>query len=383
MKQNSVGPSIKEWKELYMAAESFRKLQPWTWMSDSDLFGIQNPQTGEIGYCCIMGQIEEMFALAVYLGSEGLDGYLKIQSGEIAMDNPDAIHIQKCLMASFEDRDYLEKEDLQTIKKLGLKFRGRRVWPQFRSYLPGYVPWYLEKDQAIFLTVALHQAMDVARRLKEDRNLLSPLKDGLLLVRAPVTKSGKIEWSDVWMKPSPEKKEFPVAPVDELCIRRIKKNITKGKEIWEVDFFYFPVPIREGDRPFFPRTLLIMDHADGIALHNWLAPHWEFFSRFQESLLDFVEKSETLPKRILISKYETLKMLEPITSRLNIDVKMVGMLKAVERFREGMYSHFANNPGGGCPDAKVIRRATLESDQRGEAGQKVKGKINECPNENC
>jgi hypothetical protein len=344
MKNNSLDSSIKEWKELYMAAEAFRKLQPWTWMSDSDLFGVQNPQNGEISYCCIMGQIEEVFALAVYLGSEGLDGYLKVQSGEIAVGNPDAMHIQKCLMASFEDRDYLEKEDLQTIKKLGLKFRGRHVWPQFRSYLPGYVPWYLEKDQAIFLTIALHQAMDVARRLKEDRNLLSPPKDGLLLVRVPSVKGG---WRDVWVTTSfPEKKEFPVAPVDELCIQRIKKNITKGKGIWEVDFFYFPVPIQEGNRPFFPRTLVIMDHAKGIVLHNWLAPHGEFFSKFQESLLDFIEKGKILPKQILISKYETLQMLEPITSRLNIDVKMVEMLKAVERLREEMYGHFANNPGG-------------------------------------
>ncbi|HEC99226.1 MAG TPA: hypothetical protein ENN18_02430 [Proteobacteria bacterium] len=282
--------------------------------------------------------------MAVYLGSEGLDGYLKVQSGEIAVDDPDAMHIQKCLMASFEDRDYLEKEELQTIKKLGLKFRGRHAWPQFRSYLPGYVPWYLEKDQAILLTIALHQAMDVAQRLKEDRNLLSPPKDGLLLVRVPSVKGG---WRDVWVIPSsPEKKELPVAPVDELCIQRIKKNITKGKGIWEVDFFYFPAPIREGNRPFFPRTLVIMDHAKGIVLHNWLAPDEEFFSKFQESLLDFVEKGKILPKQILINKYDTLRMLEPITSRLNIDVKMVEMLKAVERLREEMYGHFANNPRG-------------------------------------
>ncbi len=104
-------------------------------MWDSDIFGVQNPETGEIGYCCIMGMLGEHYALALYLGTEGLEGYLKTRSGEFSPDN--VLHIQKCLMVSFEDRKFLKKQDLTTIKELNLKFRGRNEWPLFRSYLPG------------------------------------------------------------------------------------------------------------------------------------------------------------------------------------------------------------------------------------------------------
>ena len=64
------GSSLMEWKELYTAAVELKKIEPWAWMYDSDIFGVLNPASGEIGYCCIMGALGEVYALAVYLGTE-------------------------------------------------------------------------------------------------------------------------------------------------------------------------------------------------------------------------------------------------------------------------------------------------------------------------
>ena len=44
-------PSIKEWKELYTEAVEFKEIAPWNWMWDTDIFGVKDPVTGEIGYC--------------------------------------------------------------------------------------------------------------------------------------------------------------------------------------------------------------------------------------------------------------------------------------------------------------------------------------------
>lgn len=338
-------PSLKDWKELYQAATDFMKIKPWTWMSDSDLFGVQNPQNGGIGYCCVMGEIEEVFGLAVYLGSEGLDTYLRTQSGEIDVYDPDILHIQRCLMASFEDRESLGKADLQTIKKLNLKFRGRSAWPLFRSYLPGYVPWFVTKEEAGFLTVALEQAIDVALRFRKDSDILDPPRRGLVLVRVPGSASGKAGWKDVWLEPAaPVKEDQPVVTVDEIRLRRIKRHITNRTGTWEIDFFYFPVPVQEGERPYFPRTGVIVDHSRGLVLHNWLAPPWTLSPEFLKGLLDFFEEMEIAPKRILVNKPENLDMLKPITSALNIDLKMVDVLKWTNEFRTEMDAHFFGIP---------------------------------------
>ena len=48
-------PTKQEWQELFAALREFKKTAPWRWMYNSDLFGVQNPESGEIGYCCVMG----------------------------------------------------------------------------------------------------------------------------------------------------------------------------------------------------------------------------------------------------------------------------------------------------------------------------------------
>ncbi|KJR48077.1 hypothetical protein UF75_1550 [Desulfosporosinus sp. I2] len=88
-------------------------------MYDDDIFGVVDPETGETAYCCIMGNVGENFAVAGYLGPEGLSGILGLFSGEIDPDESESMFIQKCLMCSFEDRSLLEASDLKQIKELG------------------------------------------------------------------------------------------------------------------------------------------------------------------------------------------------------------------------------------------------------------------------
>jgi len=333
-------PSLEEWKTLYDAAIEFRKIEPWEWMKETDVFGVQNPQSGEVGYCCIMGELGEVLAMAVYSGTEGLQGYKKIQKGQIKPDDPDSLYIQDCLMLSFEDRRFIEEDDRQIINELGFKFRGRNSWPLFRSYKPGYFPWFLSRDEALYMMSALQQAKEVCLRLKENKKLLSPPKKNLYLIRLPETRVGMIVWKDEWREPAPLKKvKYSDEPVDEVRIQRIRKTAKPTHIIWEVDFFYTPTPIAEGERPYFPYAIMLIDRDSGFILDMHLARGAGYKKEFLEKFLSCIEKMSILPLEILVRKEEVVNLIEPYTSRLNIKLSVVKRLENIDNARREMVKH--------------------------------------------
>jgi len=108
------------------------------------------------------------------------------------------------LQASFENRNELHKKDREIIKSLGLKFRGRYAWPMFRSYRPGYFPWFLTSEEARFLTWRLEQGLEMALRFRDDPSILEPPDKGSYLVRVPRKEGDAIIWEDQWVRPSPK-----------------------------------------------------------------------------------------------------------------------------------------------------------------------------------
>jgi len=331
-------PSLQEWKALYDAAIEFKNAAPWDWMHDTDIFGVQDPVSGETGYCCIMGAAGEHYALGVYSGSEGLEGLMRILSGEFSQSHDGVLYVQKCLMASFEDREYLQKEDLKQIKTMGLKFRGANAWPFFRNYTPGLVPWYLTGEEARFLTLALQQAIEVSLRLKKDPGMLIRPSSGKFFVRAPVKQGEGISWKDEWIEPlPPESKDFPATPVDVTLLNRLKKAGLQKRGIWEVDFFFVPAPIWEKEkRPYYPYMSLMVEHNSAFILNFQLEKREEFALKFPEKFVSFLEHVKIAPQAFLVKRDEVGRFLEPFASSLGIKIKMVESLPVLEEAQRGM-----------------------------------------------
>jgi hypothetical protein len=335
-------PSLEEWRQLYETATEFKKLRCWEWMDSDDIFGVQNPYTGEIGYCSILGNLGEVFGMAVYTGPKGLTSLLKIQNGYFDEEDEDPLHIQKSINVFFEDRNNLGKEDLSIIKELGLKFRGKKQWPVFRSFTPGYFPWFLNRDEVVFLTIAIQQAIEVALRVKADRELLISPDAGTFFVRMFERQGDKVIWKDAWMQGVAEEEAFPVPYwEDELRLRRLKSGITQSAGAWEADFFYAPSPVQEGGRPYFPIVFLLADCRSGQILNVHMISNLSQVKEFQEKFLQTIEKIKIIPDAVLIKREKVFQLLEHIFVALGISVYEADDLPIISEFKKGMFSYFA------------------------------------------
>ena len=358
--------SLPVWKNLYAAALAFRDIAPWEWMSDTDVFGVQNPEGGEIGYCCVLGELGEVLGLVVYLGTEGLEQHRKIQSGKLHAGSPEFIYSQLCLTAWFSNRSELDKTDLQVVKQLGLKFHGSNAWLQFRSFQPGYYPWHLTESEARYLTLCLEQTRDVALCLEKDPDWLSVANRNHYLVRVPIdepSESGKAhenasaarpavssspmgqqllfkpldepherQWKSEWLKPAPlTRARVRSDSIDEVRLQRIKNTSPAKHGIWEIDAFYTPNPIDGDNRPFFPYTFLCADHDSGFLFESVLAERSRWEPEFCTAFLEGIESHKLLPNALWVRKEELQELFEPVATRLGIEVRLTKKLPAIDR----------------------------------------------------
>ena len=317
--------NLQQWKQLYQKAEEFKALAPWEWMFDSDLFGVVNPDTGEIGYCCIMGSLGEYYAMTLYKGSRGLHSYFRL--AEAADDREIAIERfleQECIKVSFENREDLKKKDRDLIKQLGLKFRGAGNWPLFRDYSAGWFPWYLEEDQVSFLCTALDQAMVVANRMRNDEKLLYPPdeNENQFLVRVPSKKGKSLEWHDEWRIPEP----YRIYPTSILAIdnARIQKILNIAKPVTNtLEFGWFHIHegvMDDSGRPFYPLMNIAVETESKMIVFQDLMSPTEKYSKVIPNLLRMIESLKIIPGELRVNREEMFYILEEVCNILNIEL---------------------------------------------------------------
>ena len=198
-------PTDDQWRDLYAAANAFKSAVCWQWMENGDIFVVQDPLSRQNFFCAIMGNAGMEFGLVAYRGYGGFKLLHRLLTVEDESDadalSEDLMFLQDSLSCTFDDREALGKKDLEVIRRLGLKYRGRGEWPCFRDYTPGMVPWFLTGSQCVTLTHILEQALVVAMECKKAGNndILFGPHDELMLRFARETPDG-LKWSARFME---------------------------------------------------------------------------------------------------------------------------------------------------------------------------------------
>lgn len=330
------------WSELYKAAIEFRDAKPWNWMDKSIIFGIQNPLNEEIGYCSILGKKGDSFSLVVMRGADALRNYIKLIKGKIKDGTDEWYDYNELIVAYVNPNDLLEGE-IELIKQLHLEFNGLSSYPAFRSTKPAYYPWYINEEEAKYLTICLKQAKEIALNYRKNpRKLISPEKE-TYLVRLVEKKENGYQWVDKWIKlPPKSKKEIKVEILKEEHLNFLEKIATVKKATWEIDAFYSRVAMQPKDYvPYYPRVILCLDGNTGDILG---LSYMEFNNYYGEEVIKFFLKimanKHYIPSEIKVRKKELYLMLEPLINRFNVNLHFEKNLKimdlGIETFHECM-----------------------------------------------
>ncbi len=330
MSQKTNTPSLEQWEQLYKLMEEIKGLAPWNYMYEDNIFGIRFPETGELGFVSVMGNLGEHLAVAIYIGRKGFEGFWTMQRMGEGLSADIVLQIPQ-VQASLEDREMITSEDRKVIKQLNLKFRGKNAWPQFRSYRPGCIPWYLEKDEAEMLITGLEQLVDVAPRFQSDPSLLGTQgSKGMFLVR--------VLEDDKWVDRHEEVKFPPDPPLQlKMDVDALEhlKTLTKQNSIVEIDVRMMDEAVQENksERPYFPFMLLIAEKQSQMILGvDLLSPLPSLESMWEDLPAKFTEilASYLLPKEAQTKDPLIALLLSPLEKELGIRVRLVSRLPTIE-----------------------------------------------------
>ena len=332
--------ALEVWRSLYHNALRFMELRPWESLYDSDVFGVVDPITGQTGYCCVMGALGQVFALCIYRGSEGLEIYRRMQVGEVSLESDDVVALQNCLLGEFEDRAALEKEDLAIIKSLGLKCRGRKAYPVFRSYLPGYGDWFLTEGEAKFLGLAFDAAIDFVALFRAQPDILRRHSPGRYLVYLSRNGVESLQsWTTSWQAPDPlPDKPILSKPVPREFLSEIVSRKPARTAAWEVGSFIMPnARITDRDRPYYARILLALHCQSGIILASNTIPSFEDENvALRDFIVSTIRNFQLLPEEIRVCSAKLAELLKPIAAPLGITASLRKKLPGLLEVRRSM-----------------------------------------------
>jgi hypothetical protein len=323
-------PTLDAWRRLYDAAASVWKLAPWQWLQEKDVFAIEAPGPGGLVFVSVMGALGQHYAIAVYLGTAAFYDFLDLERSDTGP--PERVLEILQIQASFETRRLLERPDLETMKALGIAPAARGRWPRFRSYRPGFAPWFLDAPEADLLALALEQTLDVAPRCRQDPSLLAPRPEGGYLVRAPGGHPPR--WEDgvrTVARPAP-------APIPSVIDPRVIADLKRGPRssgVIEVDVVMCPATVGpRGARPFIPYLLLPVEARSGMILGvETLDPTESFeamWGRVPEAFGRQLLRSVGIPAEVRTRSGRLVQLLQPLAAAVGFKLRRMRDLPGVE-----------------------------------------------------
>ena len=328
------------WRRLYDLAAQVRSMEPWLWMEETDVFGVEDAGSDETVFVSVMGLLGEYHAIAVYPGAKALMQFWQMQNApdrETIADMLSGIHHAH---AAFGKKSDLEREEKERIETLGLKFKGANAWPYFRSFRPGWCPWMVDAQEARWLILALEQLLDVAPRVQKNRRILgSGGPEHPYLVRVHSAVDAQSAWHDTHKPCPPPATTFRIT-VSNSLLDAVRAMEPSGLTI-ELDVTPSFMPVgKKGARPQTPYLMMAVESASGFILGVELltveGALEDLWAQIPGKFLEMVKRNQVRPAGLALRTPWVFMVMEGLCKNLDIEVKPDPELQALTQARRSL-----------------------------------------------
>ena len=324
-------------KNVYNLSFNLRNLKPWTYLDESDVFGVQIPGSDKKYFVSIMGGGGEHYAIAAYEGPVALLDFWTLSDPDSWFRPADLLTIPH-LMVSFENMSEIEPRTRKAIKDFGFNIMGKKAWPDLKQCIPGFVPHFPEQEALADLEVILEQVLHVVGRAKSSTYFIMPenMDNDMYLMRVN-TSPGSDKWEDTYWK-----LELPVTEFEMLFSdddRKSLKGLMQTNKVLQADISITnKVVAPPGEKPYFSCIYILMDKTSHMALDFELLPPHEgldaVYARIPQLIIESLLKLRWRPEVIEFRHPMLYEMTQKVLSASKITSSLKNRLNAVDDFLE-------------------------------------------------
>ncbi len=336
------GPSLEAATQLCNAAADFTLQQPWNVLGDGDLVLLQDPQSGDICQCSVMGALGEVFSLHVYLGAESYRLFCKIDAGK-PISAGEFYASQHAVSVELVLPSTLTPPDRELLKAVNYPMRRGVHVPIFRTYRPGYRPWYVTQQEATLLTSCLQAVLALCQLLtnNEGANYWANQHEYPLLVPVGSDEYGRRYEIEIVKASEPPAAPLQVPDLDSATIRKVQaKNYPQGG-ILEADYCLSAAAVGgNNERKICTRFALVTDAVTGLMFPPVLGtPEKSAGDLLVHSILMAIESGKRLPQEVHVNQSEFKLLLEPLAANLGFTVRVTKSLPSLRVARKALMEH--------------------------------------------
>ena len=342
-------------EDLIAVALQFRIQKLWDELDDSMIFGVRLPD-GETGYCCVMGNGGEHFALGLYKGITGFTTYLNSVNRLPGTDPFEMFLTYDCLNCDYENASEsnltsAQKKLIRTVaNERHIKMCRPNGYPEFIRYDRGFIRTELNEHEMSDLGIALKAGIEVASRVKgmtlAELGKLGFGEDGYYpssvggdhIPMLEMQKDGSFKWS-VTVTPKVVNGSFPTPLfTNVLAGGRLKTMQRVGAFQCKVMHMQSPVKNKEG--VFYP-LLMVLVNDEGMmfpVMQKSEDPHAE--DELINQLAFTLISMEVYPEEFLVDDRFSEAFMDDFCKKTEIKLKKIDYLPELEEVVHMLRSQF-------------------------------------------